>query len=69
MKTLEELEKEYLTQKKNCWWCGSILTKGSIWSDTNQHGISLLGKSDKQLVFLHCTDCGNDTSLTRWIAQ
>ncbi|MHA1993998.1 MAG: hypothetical protein ACW97Z_05620 [Candidatus Hodarchaeales archaeon] len=68
MKTLEELERENIAQQANCWWCGSIFKKGSIWSDTNKHGVSLLGKSEKQLVFLHCNDCGNDTSLTRWIS-
>ncbi|MHA1976645.1 MAG: hypothetical protein ACW98F_09490 [Candidatus Hodarchaeales archaeon] len=68
MKTLEELERENIAHQANCWWCGSIFKRGSIWSDPNKHGISLLGKSEKQLVFLHCNDCGNDTSLTRWIS-
>ena len=68
MDILNEIEDEKLKQGTKCWWCGSLFEKGSIWSDSNKNGIELKGFKEKQLLFLHCTNCDNNTSLTKILA-
>jgi hypothetical protein len=68
MSILEAIEITKLSQRIKCWWCGTLFQKGSIWSDSNKNGVELAGFKEKQLLFLHCTNCDNNTSLTKIVA-
>jgi len=67
MTILEEIENKKLLSRAKCWWCGTLLQKGSIWSDSNKNGNDLTGFKEKQIIFFHCSKCENNTSLTRFV--